>query len=374
MKTYAIVASLFPPHVGGVERYSYNLAKKLTEHGNRVIVITSGAGEVKEEGGIKVYYLPSFLLLNGRLPIIKPGSKFRGLENILKTENVDYFIINTRFYSLSLWAAKFAYAEKKSAILIEHGSSHLTFNNKYLDIFVRFYEHAMTMLIKKYPMRYFGVSKDACEWIKHFNIQAEGTLYNAMNLDEIDLMNKFDYRKKLGLTENDFIITYVGRIVGGKGLLELTSAVNEIRKEYSNVYLVVAGDGPYMKELVKHKTPYITLLGRIPYSDVISLLSSVDTFCLPSETEGFPTSVLEAVACKCYVITTTAGGSKELITNSQLGTIMKDNSSKSIEEALRAIIDHKESRIEASEKCYVRLKEKFTWDAVAAKVEDIFEI
>ena len=336
MKTYAIVASLFPPHVGGVERYSYNLAKKLTEHGNRVIVITSGAGKVKEEGGLKVYYLPSFLLLNGRLPIIKLGSKFKGLENILKTENIDYFIINTRFYSLSLWAAKFAYAEKKSAILIEHGSSHLTFNNKYLDIFVRF--------------------------------------YNAMNLDEIDLMNKFDYRKKLGLTENDFIITYVGRIVGGKGLLELTSAVNEIRKEYSNVYLVVAGDGPYMKELVKHKTPYITLLGRIPYSDVISLLSSVDTFCLPSETEGFPTSVLEAVACKCYVITTTAGGSKELITNSQLGTIMKDNSSKSIEEALRAIIDHKESRIEASEKCYVRLKEKFTWDAVAAKVEDIFEI
>ena len=116
------------------------------------------------------------------------------------------------------------------------------------------------------------------------------------------------------------------------------------------------------------------MLGRIPYSDVISLISSVDTFCLPSETEGFPTSVLEAVACKCYVITTTAGGSKELITNSQLGTIMKDNSSKSIEEALRAIIDHKESRIEASEKCYVRLKEKFTWDAVAAKVEDIFEI
>ena len=28
-----------------------------------------------------------------------------------------------------------------------------------------------------------------------FNIQAEGTLYNAMNLDEIELMNKFDYRK-----------------------------------------------------------------------------------------------------------------------------------------------------------------------------------
>ena len=48
MKTYAIVASLFPPHVGGVERYSYNLAKKLTEHGNRVIVITSGAGKVKD--------------------------------------------------------------------------------------------------------------------------------------------------------------------------------------------------------------------------------------------------------------------------------------------------------------------------------------
>ena len=85
----------------------------MTEHGNRVIVITSGAGKVKEEGGIKVYYLPSFLLLNGRLPIIKPGSKFKGLENILKTENIDYFIINYAILFIIVMGGKVCLCREK---------------------------------------------------------------------------------------------------------------------------------------------------------------------------------------------------------------------------------------------------------------------
>ena len=84
MKTYAIVASLYPPHVGGVERYSYNLAKKLAEHGNSVIVITSGDGKIKEEDGVKIYYMPSFMFIGGRLPVLKYGKKTKQLTLALK--------------------------------------------------------------------------------------------------------------------------------------------------------------------------------------------------------------------------------------------------------------------------------------------------
>ena len=47
MSVFAIVSALYPPHVGGVERYSYNLAKKLEERGHKIIVIASGIGEVE---------------------------------------------------------------------------------------------------------------------------------------------------------------------------------------------------------------------------------------------------------------------------------------------------------------------------------------
>ena len=41
MKRYCIFAAQFLPHLGGVERYTYNLAQKLIEKGNEVTVVTS---------------------------------------------------------------------------------------------------------------------------------------------------------------------------------------------------------------------------------------------------------------------------------------------------------------------------------------------
>ena len=61
-KTYAIVSSMYPPHVGGVERYSYNLAKKLASNGNRVIVITSGEDKLKRGWNQKVLSAILFIL------------------------------------------------------------------------------------------------------------------------------------------------------------------------------------------------------------------------------------------------------------------------------------------------------------------------
>lgn len=376
MKTFAIVASLYPPHVGGVERYSYNLAKKLADHGNRVIVITSGDGEIKEENDIKIYYMPSFMFIDGRLPILKYGRKTSQLTSVLKRENIDYFVINTRFYALSLFAARLACKMKKKAILIEHGSSHLTFNNSFLDFFVHIYEHSITYFVRRYPLKYYGVSQEACKWLNHFRIQSVDTLYNAMDLHEIDSLlgkTEIDYRKQLNLSADDFLVVYIGRLIGGKGILELNTAVGKLLKENPKVHLVIAGDGPLFSEIESQKTDNTHMLGRITYDKVIALLNAADVFCLPSESEGFPTSVLEAVACKCFVITTKAGGSKELITGREYGIILDDNKPETIYKALNSIIDDKEYRIQAEQKCYERLKENFTWDVVSKKVETIFE-
>ena len=88
--------------------------------------------------------------------------------------------------------------------------------------------------------------------MEHFGIYGSGTLYNAMNLEQINEMQTINYREKLGLKVSDFIVTYVGRVVGGKGILELNQAMKKINKKI-NAYLIIAGDGPYMKEVEKKK-------------------------------------------------------------------------------------------------------------------------
>lgn len=376
MSVFAIVSALYPPHVGGVERYSYNLAKKLKERGHRVIVITSGEGNVENvDEKMKIYRLPSWQMLNGRLPIIKRTSVFCEMEKQLKKEQIDAFVINTRFYPLSLWAARFAMKVRKPAIVVEHGSSHLTFNNRLLDVFVHIYEHGITCLMKRFNLKYYGVSSDSCKWVEHFGIHASGTLYNAMDIEEIhDLEKKVpgNFRSELGLSENDFVVAYIGRVVGAKGILELNEAMGKLYQEHPEAKLVIAGDGSLMETLRVQKSQNTLLLGKISYDKVIALLKNADIFCLPSESEGFPTSVLEAAACKCFVITTTAGGSKELIIGKDYGIILENNSPESIYHAVTEVMENQEYRVKAAEKCYERLNNNFTWNIIAKKVEKIF--
>ena len=40
-KRYCIFSAQYLPHMGGVERYTYNLAKELINQGNEVVVVTS---------------------------------------------------------------------------------------------------------------------------------------------------------------------------------------------------------------------------------------------------------------------------------------------------------------------------------------------
>ena len=85
---------------------------------------------------------------------------------------------------------------------------------------------------------------------------------------------------------------------------------------------MIAGDGEEWDAVCAGKSERILPLGRLSFEEVISLLGQTDIYCLPTDyPEGFPTSVLEAAAAGCYVITTSRGGSRELILDEGYGTV-----------------------------------------------------
>ena len=94
----------------------------------------------------------------------------------------------------------------------------------------------------------------------------------------------------------------------------------------------------------------------------MSLLSQSNIFCLPSDSEGFPTSVLEAIVCKCYVITAPYGGAKEIISSPEYGRVMQNNSEETIYSTLLEILNLPDSQIEAiTENAYQHFLSSFTW-------------
>ena len=261
--------------------------------------------------------------------------------------------------------------------MVDHGTGHLSVHNPVGDWMCRVVEHTLTVIDKHYCKDFYGVSGACTEWLEHFHIKAKGVLYNAVDLDEIESIKSRttlrDFRYEFGIPENAIVVAFTGRLLKEKGILQLTDAVLRLRNEKIPVYLFIAGDGDEESNLraKASKTEGIVLLGRLDFEDVIGLLMQADIFCLPSDSEGFSTSVLEAAACRCYIITTEHGGAKEMITDSTYGKIIKTNDLETITDALREVIPQKEYREKAAEKTYRRLKDNYTWEIVAEKVHQL---
>lgn len=375
-KKYCIFSAQYLPHMGGVERYTYNLAKKLVEKGNDVTVVTSNVENVlyyENMDGVQVYRMPCFNFMNGRFPVLKLNRQFWKIHRIISKKSYDLIVVNTRFYIHSIYGAIFA-KKRARCIFIEHGTSHLTLHNRFLDFVENIVEHLMTKIETHFCREFYGVSKACVDWLKHFNIQGKGTLYNAVELSEFE-NNAEDiscgFREQYGIPKDAIVITFTGRLLKEKGILTLIKAVDKLNTVNKNIYLLIAGDGDEESTVQQMKTKNIIPLGRISSDRIITLLKESDVFCLPSDSEGMSTSVLEAAACKCYIITTKRGGAVELIIGNDYGTIIDDNNLETVIKAIEEAIAQEDKRKIAVELTYERVKELFTWDKVAEKLMKI---
>ena len=378
-KIYCIFAAQYFPHMGGVERYTYNLAKKLTEDGNEVVVVTSNVyklSEYERVDEIPVYRIPCWNLLAGRYPVLKMNARFWKINRALKKKKFDMVIVNTRFYPHSLYGMMFAKKIKAKCITLDHGTSHLSVHNKILDFVGAIFEHSLTKIDQIFCKDYYGVSGACNEWLAHFHIKAKGILYNSIDLEEVKNTQaniRESYRDKYKIPTDAIIVTFTGRLLKEKGLPSLLNVMDRINKKREDVYLFIAGDGDMEKEVYDRKNKHIIPVGRIDFEHIVTLLTESDIFCLPSFSEGFSTSILEAAACGCYILTTARGGAKELLINDEYGCIIPNNQENILYDALIEIINNPDRRKRGIELTYQRIKQKFTWDIVAKNVETICE-
>lgn len=373
-KSIIIFSALYPPHIGGVDRFVKNISCAFYKLGCKVTVVTSALYNdegVTIEDGIIIYRLPCFALMNGRFPVIKRNRTFKKLLRKLSESRYDLCMINTRFYILSLFAARFAYKNHIKSFVLDHGSAHLSFGNSFLDFFENFYEHFITWLQRRYCKNYYGVSHDSEIFLEHFHIHAKGTIHNAIDVKEIESIvanSDYDVYSETGLPPDSILVSYVGRLIYRKGILELNEAISRVIEKYPNIYLVYAGDGELSTELARRKSPHTIMLGMLKYEDAIKVIEQSDIFCLASETEGFPTAVLEAAACKTFIITTVgSGGAKELVKSKDYGIMMKDNHPRTIEKAIIRALDE-DYRKKAISNCYSEVKNNYSWKGVAEKI------
>lgn len=166
-------------------------------------------------------------------------------------------------------------------------------------------------------------------------------------------------RKKLGLSEKDFVILYVGRIMEVKGVLELMQAVTGL--EDPHIKLLIMGSANSgkrafssyerkVKKLSQQNRDRIIFTGYVDNSAVYQFASVADVQCVPSLVEeAAPLTVLEAMAEGIPLIVTKSGGAIEYVDESTALIIDRENIVENLKRAICFMKAHPEERRRMSE-------------------------
>jgi glycosyltransferase involved in cell wall biosynthesis len=142
------------------------------------------------------------------------------------------------------------------------------------------------------------------------------TLYNAIDITEMELLPREPARKFLGLSEEQFIIGNVGRLHSEKDQATLIQAFALFNKKVPVSQLVIIGSGQLKESLQQLSTDLgvgkkVLFLGQI--KNAANYYNAFDLFALSSDKEAFGLVLLEAMAAKVPVVASDCGGVTEVV-------------------------------------------------------------
>ena len=380
MKKIIVFSPFYPPHTGGLESHAAEFNEYLSPFVDKIIVFTpklpKNAPERKTvEKNIEIIRFPAFEIIPN-YPIPKFWkSTFWKLYSSLFKERPSLVISRTRFFLTSLLALFFAKKIKIKHIHIEHGSDFVKLNNHFFSFLAEIYDYTLGKLVLNCSDQNIANSKASAKFCKKLAPKKScEVIYRGIRIEEI---KKFKPNHKLKRKyANRIIITFLGRLIDGKGVQDLIKALKNIEKNY---VLFAIGDGSFKKPLKKLINEYemsnkVIFFGQKNAREAIRILKISDIFVNPSYTEGLPTSVIEAALCEKAIIATNVGGTPEIIKDKNGIILIKPKDVNSLRENLLDLMGNKNKRLKMGELAYQDVRKRFSWKNSIKKYLQIFKL
>jgi glycosyltransferase involved in cell wall biosynthesis len=176
-------------------------------------------------------------------------------------------------------------------------------------------------------------------------------------------------------------LTYLGTVCERKGLIDLRDALTSLSNEsHPAVEVLIVGDGeqegPGAFERIKKAYSDLQLrvdfLGAIPNSEVRGVLSKTSIFCLPSYTEGFPISILEAMASGIAVIATSVGDVPRMLDDGRAGLLIDPGNVSALRAAIQRLLNDPDERARFGEIARSRAELVFGFENTVRKLFDVY--
>jgi glycosyltransferase involved in cell wall biosynthesis len=178
------------------------------------------------------------------------------------------------------------------------------------------------------------------------------------------------------LRDASLVIGTVCALRPEKGLTTLAEAFAQIARDTPGIRLVIVGSGSMLAKLESMRAAF-GLQDRwilVPsVSEVVPWLRSIDIFVLPSLSEAFSNSLMEAMACGCAVVASRVGGNAELVEDGETGMLFRPADAGSLALVLSKLIDQPAVRLRIAAAGTQRILSRFSREKAAATMAAIYE-
>jgi glycosyltransferase involved in cell wall biosynthesis len=162
-----------------------------------------------------------------------------------------------------------------------------------------------------------------------------------------------------------------------KGIRFLLEAAAELKPQFPELKIVLAGDGFERPELARRAAELgiaadVTFLGWVPNVDLPPYYRAAAVSVIPSLEEGFGIPAAEAMGCEVAVVASDAGGLPEVVENGVTGLVVPRGDSNALAKAIGSLLANPELRRSMGQAGRERALRLFDWDRTAEQFEAIY--
>ena len=318
---YAIVTETFPPEINGVALTVRNLCEGLRQQGLRVELVRPRQKDDPAQ-------LVDTLLVPGLALPRYPGLQFglparqRLLRQWRQQPPAALYVATEGPLG---WSA--VSVARKLGIPVATGL-HTRFDEYMRDYGLPWLEPLAFRWMRHFHNRAANTvvpTEELAQWLRQRGFNRVSRLARAVNAQRFSPARRDPaLRQQWGVTEQQLVVTYMGRIAAEKNLPLAVQAFRAIQAQHPNARFVWIGDGPARASL-ENANPDFIFTGMQLGDELARHLASTDLFLFPSKSETFGNVTVEALASGVPTVAFDYGAAREHLRHDQFGyTVSSD--------------------------------------------------
>ena len=354
---------------GGLERVIIDICRFLDNSEFEVMVAcikwTGPQAKLLEDAGFRV------IELRANHSHVSKYFSFLNLRKVIQDNEIDIVHTHNTGPLLETMLARLTSLSFPQIIHTDHTRARWPDKKKYM-LFER--------IASRYVHAIIAVSEEAKEKLVSFEHIPEDRIDivdNGISIEKFQeqCTEANHVKKELGVDHFDYVIGLCVVHRKQKGITHLLHALPEIINIFPNLVCVIGGGGPEKSTLEElslalRLQDHVRFIG--PRDDVERILPIYDLYILPSEWEGLPLSLLEAMAARRCIVATTVGAVPKALENGKCGALIPPGNPEALAEAIIGLLKAPEQRSCLAEEAYRCVVEKYSAKAMAANYQFIY--